>query len=144
MKRYYIAYGSNLNLEQMGYRCPTATVLGATKLIGYKLVFKGSPINAYATIEASENGIVPVVVWELQKQDEKVLDIYEGFPKFYYKENLRVTVNGKEIEAMVYIMDSTKIGVPSLRYYNVIKTGYRTFNFDLTLLEEALIFCSKV
>ena len=27
--RLYIAYGSNLNLEQMKHRCPTAEVVGA-------------------------------------------------------------------------------------------------------------------
>ena len=27
--RLYIAYGSNLNLPQMEYRCPTAKVVGA-------------------------------------------------------------------------------------------------------------------
>ena len=50
-KRYYIAYGSNLNLEQMKMRCPTAEVVGVSELKGYKLVFKGALTNAYATIE---------------------------------------------------------------------------------------------
>lgn len=27
-KKLYIAYGSNLNLNQMKYRCPTANVAG--------------------------------------------------------------------------------------------------------------------
>ena len=27
-KKIYIAYGSNLNLKQMKYRCPTAKLLG--------------------------------------------------------------------------------------------------------------------
>ena len=27
--KFYIAYGSNLNLEQMANRCPTARVVGA-------------------------------------------------------------------------------------------------------------------
>ena len=26
--RYYFAYGSNMNLEQMKYRCPAAEVVG--------------------------------------------------------------------------------------------------------------------
>lgn len=140
-KRFYMAYGSNLHLGQMKHRCSTATVVGISKLMGYKLLFKGSPTNAYATIEPSKNGIVPIVIWELQEQDEKALDIYEGYPKFYYKENLKVTVNAQEIEAMVYIMnDKAQIGIPSSSYYNVIETGYRTFDFDVKLLEQALIF----
>ena len=28
MKEYYLAYGSNLNLEEMKFRCPTAKAIG--------------------------------------------------------------------------------------------------------------------
>ncbi|MGN1231560.1 MAG: gamma-glutamylcyclotransferase, partial [Anaerotignum sp.] len=28
MKKYYIAYGSNLNVRQMKFRCPTARIVG--------------------------------------------------------------------------------------------------------------------
>ena len=31
-KRYYIAYGSNLNVPQMRMRCPHATILGTSNL----------------------------------------------------------------------------------------------------------------
>ena len=33
MKKVYLAYGSNLNLEQMGERCPDAAVIGTTVLV---------------------------------------------------------------------------------------------------------------
>ena len=39
--KYYIAYGSNLNLEQMARRCPTAKVVGSTIFKNYRLVFRG-------------------------------------------------------------------------------------------------------
>ena len=39
--KYYIAYGSNLNLEQMARRCPTAKVVGSTTLKNYRLMFRG-------------------------------------------------------------------------------------------------------
>lgn len=38
----YIAYGSNLNLPQMAKRCPTAEVVGASRLKNYELLFRGS------------------------------------------------------------------------------------------------------
>ena len=41
-KRYYIAYGSNLNVPQMRMRCPHATILGTANLKGWELLFKGS------------------------------------------------------------------------------------------------------
>lgn len=138
-KRFYIAYGSNLHLEQMKYRCPTATVVGKSELTGYKLIFKGASTNAYATIEESTHDTVPVLIWELKLQDEKALDRYEGYPIFYYKKNISVEVEGKQVEAMVYVMnEKVQIGIPSLRYYEVIKTGYKTAGFDESVLENAL------
>ena len=35
--RLYIAYGSNLNLEQMKRRCPTAEVVGTAELKNWRL-----------------------------------------------------------------------------------------------------------
>ena len=42
MKKYYIAYGSNLNVRQMKFRCPTAKVVGTSVIKGYELLYKGS------------------------------------------------------------------------------------------------------
>ena len=41
-KRYYIAYGSNLNIDQMSYRCPGAKVVGTSEIPDFQLLFKGS------------------------------------------------------------------------------------------------------
>ncbi len=38
-KRYYIAYGSNLNIRQMRMRCPSARVIGTSDIAGYELLF---------------------------------------------------------------------------------------------------------
>ena len=38
-RKEYFAYGSNLNFEQMAYRCPEATAVGTAKLDGYELAF---------------------------------------------------------------------------------------------------------
>lgn len=73
MKRLYIAYGSNLNVRQMKTRCPNAKILGTAKLKGWELLFKGSKSGSYLTIEKKENAIVPVVIWEVDKTDEKHL-----------------------------------------------------------------------
>ena len=42
-KRLYVAYGSNLNISQMAYRCPTAKLYGTGVIENYALQFKGSP-----------------------------------------------------------------------------------------------------
>ena len=121
MKRLYIAYGSNLNVMQMKTRCPNAKILGTAKLKGWELLFKGSKSGSYLTIEKKENGIVPVVIWEVSESDEKALDRYEGYPTFYYKKDIKVqykgirTGNRRTVTAFVYIMhEERQIGVPSL------------------------------
>lgn len=47
----YVAYGSNLNIMQMSYRCPGATVAFTGFLLNWKLVYKGSRTGSYATIK---------------------------------------------------------------------------------------------
>ena len=37
-RRYYIAYGSNLNIQQMRMRCPSARVIGVSALEGYSSI----------------------------------------------------------------------------------------------------------
>lgn len=47
---------------------------------GYRLLFRGTSGNVYLTTEPQQGGNVPIIVWELQPEDEKALDSYEGFP----------------------------------------------------------------
>ena len=65
-KRFYVAYGSNLNFRQMKARCPTAKLYGTGAIEGYELQFKGSPHSAFATIAPKEGACVPAAVWEIR------------------------------------------------------------------------------
>lgn len=139
-KRYYIAYGSNLSIEQMAYRCPTAKVVGTAMIEGYALVFK-----THATVEPDLSRKVPVVIWEIQPNDEKRLDMYEGYPVYYYKADMTLPVKmadtGKTemLTAMVYIMDEKReVNKPDKGYYMVLEEGYTRFGFDQAILQEAL------
>lgn len=134
MKRYYIAYGSNLSESQMAYRCPTAKVVGTSILKDWRLLFDGP-----ASIEKYEGYKVPILIWEIQPEDEKSLDRYEGYPSYYRKEMLDVEVNGKTINAIVYIMNTNKEHIPSDYYYRVLEQGYERFGFDKNILEQALL-----
>lgn len=144
MKRYYIAYGSNLNVKQMKMRCPGATILGTTKLKNYELLFKGSKTGSYLTIEKKEGSTVPVVIWEVTESDEKSLDRYEGCPIFYYKKEMKLQYKGirtgkrRTVNAFVYIMhEENPIGVPSIYYMKTCIDGYDTFYFDKNILINA-------
>ena len=132
MKKY-IAYGSNLNLEQMARRCPTAKVIGIGFIKDYKLTFRG-----VATIEKCVGSEVPIGVWEIDEICEKSLDIYEGYPRLYRKEEIEITLKGKQEIGMVYIMNEGKPALPNTQYYNAIRDGYLDVGLDITYLEEAL------
>ena len=141
-KRYYIAYGSNLSVEHMRYRTPDAKIVGKGILRGWQLLFR-----SFATITENPAYTTPVLVWDISEEDEKNLDIYEGFPDFYAKRELPVTVTpisgGQPLEltAMVYIMTeryNTK-SLPSISYYNILDSGYEMFGFDKTILRQALM-----
>ena len=141
----YLAYGSNMNLEQMAWRCPYATVVGPVKIPGYRLLFRGSRNNAVATIEpdagsSDQAGLaVPALLWEITPRCEEALDRYEGWPRFYRKERITVTFGDRETDAMVYIMNKGHcLGAPASGYLNAIRAGYDSAGFDTAFLDAAV------
>lgn len=143
-KRYYLAYGSNLNVRQMMIRCPSARMIGTATLEDYRLMFKGSKTGSYLTIEPEEGCSVPVGVWEVSEADELALDRYEGFPTFYYKKELELPITGirtgkvRRRKAFVYIMHKDRLlGVPSNMYMRICMEGYMDFGFNYDTLWEA-------
>lgn len=149
-KRYYLAYGSNLNIEQMRYRCPDAKIVGTAVIKDYRLMFKGSQTGSYLTIEPEDGMEVPVAVWEVTPSDEARLDRYEGFPNFYYKKEMTLEVKGirsgrcRSRKAFVYIMhEDRKLGVPSHYYIETCREGYADFGFDENILADAYDYSKK-
>ena len=143
-KRYYIAYGSNLNIRQMRMRCPGARLIGTSALEGYRLLFRGSRTGSYLTIEPQEGASVPVAAWAVTDEDEAALDRYEGFPDFYYKKEMVLLLKGiktgkvRRRKVFVYIMHEDRpLGLPSEFYMEICRQGYRSFGFDEAFLEQA-------
>lgn len=144
-KRYYIAYGSNLNIPQMRMRCPGARIIGTSVIEDYQLLFKGSKTGSYLTIEPMEGSEVPAVIWEVTDTDEKALDRYEGYPNFYYKKEMTLDIKGirtgkvRRRDAFVYIMhEERELGIPSWYYVNTCLDGYQAFGFDEKYLFDAI------
>ena len=149
-KRYYIAYGSNLNVRQMTMRCPTARIIGTSEIHNYRLLFKGSKTGSYLTIEPEKGCSVPVAVWSVTDQDEWALDRYEGFPSFYYKKELELPITGiktgkvRRRKVFVYIMHEDRpFGIPSSFYMRTCAEGYRYFGFDVQTLLEAFTYSQE-
>lgn len=146
-EKYYIAYGSNLNIMQMQRRCPGADAVGSGWLGGYRLAFRGSKTGAYLTLTPDPGGRVPVGVWRIRPEHERALDIYEGYPEFYRKEWMSVRVKPFHPEGapvvgltgMIYIMDENRpLGVPATQYVETCMIGYDCFGLNAAPLIRAV------
>ncbi|MBE6743689.1 MAG: gamma-glutamylcyclotransferase [Ruminococcaceae bacterium] len=133
-KKLYIAYGSNMNKQQIQNRCPDAEIAGVAELPNYQLQFR-----RVLTVVPYPGSSVPVTVWRISPEDEANLDVYEGYPSLYRKEDLSVIFSdGSTHSGMIYLMNGGSIEPPSVHYFNIVEQGYRDFNLDVSPLKEAL------
>lgn len=140
-----MAYGSNLNLEQMARLCENPKIICKSKLKDHQILFRGEHDRAFLNIEQKKDSDVPVLVWEISHEDEKNLDELEEYPVLYRKEYIELDVNGVKMKAMAYVMNGENpLGKPSNRYYNTVLEGYKTAGFDINILEKALKTSVKV
>lgn len=134
----YIAYGSNMNLEQMAHRCPGSRVVCKGELHGWKLVFN---IHADIIRTGREADVTPVIVWEIAPEDWRRLDRYEGFPRYYVKEEVETHLDSGKVETCIaYVMAPGRKGYapPEDGYFNIIREGYRAHDIDTSPLYAAL------
>lgn len=139
--KLYFAYGSNINLYQMDYRCPDATVVGPVALENYELLFRR---GGFATIAPKEGGKVHGLLWSITPECERSLDMYEGYPRFYDKRTVTVRDGlGQELPVMAYIMDERfrEPMLPTEPYYNGILEGYRQNSLPVHALKAAWQHC---
>jgi hypothetical protein len=74
-------------------------------------------------------------LFEISKNDEKKLDVYEDFPTLYKK--YYFYYYGKI--AMTYIMvKKSAFTFPTERYLNIVKKGYKDCRLDAKYLKIAL------
>ncbi|MBQ7071581.1 MAG: gamma-glutamylcyclotransferase [Ruminococcus sp.] len=128
----YIAYGSNINLPQMSFRCPHSKVVGTAVVKGWELEFRG-----VATIVPKPDTEVPVLLWELDPRDIPALNRYEGFPHLYRQQEIEVETPDGKAKGMVYLMNRGQISPPSQGYLQTIWDGYKANGMDTSYLVEA-------
>lgn len=140
--KYYFAYGSNMNIGQMAFRCPAAVVVENVHVEGYRLAFCGRPSGSrVATILPEEGSYVDGVLWKITKECERNLDYYEGYPHLYGKENITVkNAAGKERDVTVYTINEpykSQPSVPSSVYLEGILEGCRENGISEKTVREA-------
>jgi gamma-glutamylcyclotransferase (GGCT)/AIG2-like uncharacterized protein YtfP len=133
-RRLYFAYGSNMDVEQMGRRCPDARLVGTARLPGYRFRVNGYGV---ATIVPEGGAVVHGVLWELTEEDERELDEYEGVPDYYLKDVLGVIDgSGQPLEAMVYIARDSEPAAPRRGYMERIVRAARHHGLPVEYVEE--------
>jgi len=137
-KNYYVAYGSNMNLEQMRWRCPLSVPIGKAYLKGYKLVFN---IHADIIPTGDDKDVLPVALWDINPSEWGRLDMYEGYPKYYTREKVNViTEDGELVEATVYVMTKERKGIapPAATYFYGIVQGCEDFGITPNHIMKAV------
>ena len=73
--KYYFAYGSNMNAEQMAQRCPEHLLVGQAILEDYEFIIT---TRGYASIIPVQGKTVQGLVYQINPTDEATLDRNEG------------------------------------------------------------------
>lgn len=140
----YFAFGSNLSIEQMAARCPSAVAVAPSLVEGYRIGFTGDSSSwggGVATVVGDPDAFVPGLLWSLTDWDLRRLDRYEGHPWHYQRERVVAVVprTGAHVLAWTYVLDGAP-SRPSDRYLRVIAEGYRMLGFGepfTTMLADA-------
>lgn len=141
------AYGSNLHWDQMVDRCPSARVVGAAALMGYRLAFVGYSRKwrgSVATVIESGENLVAGMVYRISREDLRALDGFEGAPRHYTREPCMVRMLGTEddLEVDTYFLDRD-YGAPSIAYVETIRRGFKKWGFDPRWLSNAIRFSKR-
>ena len=124
MFHYYFAYGANMNIESMKWRCPKAIPIGKARLTEYKLNFR----RGVATVEPQRGEYVPGALWKITTSCIKSLDHFEGYPRLYGRYTIK---GGKGLpKVQIYIMQpGYEESPPSSYYLETILQGYKDFDW---------------
>jgi gamma-glutamylcyclotransferase (GGCT)/AIG2-like uncharacterized protein YtfP len=120
----YAAYGSNLDPRWMAERCPSSPPISSGWLDGWRLTFGGESVGwegALATVVEDPYSRVFVMLYEMQLEDERNLDEWEGGSLgLYNKIRVRVqTLEGDSL-AWLYVLNDYEGGLPGAHYLEVI------------------------
>lgn len=129
MNRLYFAYGANINIWDMEYRCPEARPVGALELRDWRLEF-----YSHATIEPHAGSSVRGVLWTLTAPCEQALDLFEGHPVYYTKREW--TQDGQTF--FFYEMTHPRSGRPHRDYIMGIADGYLHWHLPVDHIGQAL------
>ncbi len=133
----YFAYGSNMDLAQMGDRCPTAATVTNAQLPRHRFIINS---HGVATVVPDPASTVHGMVWRLTPEDENALDRYEGVARGAYKKAYVdvETPDGTKTKALIYIAADSKPGKPRPGYMERIVSGAKACKLPRAYIAQLL------
>ncbi|HME45025.1 MAG TPA: gamma-glutamylcyclotransferase family protein [Syntrophorhabdales bacterium] len=118
----YFAYGSNMDLLQMGDRCPGAVTVSRAELPSYRFIINTGGV---ATVVPDPPSTVQGLLWKISKKDERSLSRYEGVKHGIYKKAfVRVRLpNGTTTRALIYVAADSHQGTARPGYLEKVVSG---------------------
>ena len=124
MNTYYFAYGTNLNKKIFLKKFKSAKLVKKYTLDNYKVVFRTKYI--IPDLQKRKNSSVRGLIYQIDKNIEKKLDIYEDYPKLYIKRYFKY----RKKKIMFYYMKKKTLPLrPRGYYFKIMLDGYRQNNF---------------
>ena len=129
----YFAYGSNMDPDQMGERCPSARLVGPARLIDFRLAFTREsevtyPGSGVADVVAAPGSVVWGAVYSVDEADLGALDRLEGAGDAYAREQVDVVdEKGDTVAAVTYVVlrKSDREFRPTAEYMSRVIGGAR-------------------
>ena len=137
-------YGSNMNINRLKERVPSAIKICNASVEGYKFSFnKRSSVDGSARGNILQTNDVTVKVWgvvfEIAESDKSVLDLVEGLGKGYNEQQIDLFDDkGNVVRAQVYIADTRAINnevLPFDWYKAFVVTGAEQNNLPADYIE---------
>jgi gamma-glutamylcyclotransferase len=127
------AYGSNLCLERMAERAPSARVVAVGELAGHSLRWHKRGRDGSGKCDAFANGdpreVVHGVVYEMNDSDKAALDRVEGLGVHYFEKPVTIQrAEGGFLDAVTYVANPLRIDaalLPTREYKAWVTTGAR-------------------
>ncbi len=140
--RTYFAYGSNMNPDQMDFRCPGALAIGTATLKNYRFIINNREVASVIPDDGDDvpdvGNCVIGILWSISEDHERTLDQCEGIDSnFYYRDFVHVeTEDSGKIEALIYIASDSAEGTPREGYLEKILAGAEHFNLPTDYIEK--------
>ena len=109
MNIYYFAYGTNVNKEIFLKKFRYAKLIRKYTLNNYKVVFRTKYI--IPDLQRKINSKVQGLIYRIDRNIERKLDVYEDYPKLYIKKYFKY----KNKKIMFYYMKKKNVTVKTKR-----------------------------